>query len=1053
MKISAITLWVNAIASKMMGISCSALNGPTVTEPHSFWETLGYILLHTLTGFIEIVGEMIIKFIYSLSKWVLTIIDFIFIFIRQVIGLNTDFTSLEEISKSDMIFQFLFNENVLRVIRGMIGLAIILIILFSIISILKSELDFATNGGANSKKQILVSALKSFFLILIVPVIAVGGIVLSNAILKSIYMATAGGADVSMGSQVFVPSGYQANAYRRYADRNLKIPITFNFDQVGENDNINSWGSDGGVAELDEALKAFKSSDVWNRGFSTFTMFYTDGYLLMNTVDKLNNLYKDEGKTSPYHDLYDKGLYTSKDEYYVMADVVEYSMRNNMMFYFKTAQDVYQSYYQMRANAPRQVVAQMEDSIPIHQNGKDYTFDVNYLSNSNSVKYTHTANATDEAKGAVFIVALERNIEYKGKVYTYYYPLLSSEDNFYTDYYSKTDQIVIAKGLFEEGEKPTAIKLVDGNIKFYRDQLNIPTLLDFFPKISYEKPEGVTENLGVKVLREGISLLTGINVDDFIPYVYYSFDIFSLFTKKTYNIAELSGSGMKVDYNFSQDGYTITNLYKMLDFNVIILVFCCMILLGMLIKIMFGICFRVLDITLLAITYPAVVSTLPLDGGSRFKEWSSQFINKLVSIYGVIIGVNVMLLLMPTIYTFKIFTPQAIQSAINMHVLPAGITAGLLNFLLSLLFILVGFTMIEKAGNIFEILITGDKDNAGGIMKEGATAVNDLKQLPNNIGNFVSGKFVFDIAKKATTTATSFIPGGAFVAEGVSKIKHAKSQSKLTPDAEDLINKAQKTQQSAPQAQPGSGNAGPSGGAPVPGGAGGATGSADAAAASATGEAGAAAAGGAGGAAGGAGAAAGANGAAAGAEGVAAGAASGASSGAASGSAGGGAGMVAGAAAGAGVATASAASNEKKKFEEDLTEGPLAASEAPSMGTEADANGEADNSSSDVTSDAESDADASDSNEQSTSENQEESDEDDSNNNQSEEASPMQEADIKKHDKENPVFDATDTTEDEEVLEEIAKHPVKTAKAVASGIPPESEGIDPNNGGKGNPAE
>lgn len=794
MKFSAFTTALNAISLKMMGISSPAQNqigaigsNDLIQGANSFWETLGVILWRTVADIFITIWEMLVKLVYAIAKWLLTIIDFLFIFIRQLIGLNTDYASIEDISQSDMIFRFVFNDTVIRVIRAMLGFAVVLLILFCIIAILKSEFEYAQRGGNNSKKQIMVRTLKSIFLMVLVPIISIGAVVLSNAILKTLYMATAGGTDVSMGAQIFVASGYNANAYRRYANNNKKIPITFNFEEVTESDNVTGWGNDGSIAELDEALQAFKSSDVWNRGLTTFLMFYTDAFLDMDSVDKLNSIAKAEGKTSNYHAVYDEGIFTRAEEYYVMADVMDYSLKNHQAIYFKTAEEIYESFYNTLNLAPSEVRNQMGNYMPISKTADGYSFSVFFSGDSSATTYTHIEGETDEAKGAVFMIALEKEIEYNNRVYTYYYPLLSTEDNFATDYYARTRQPVVAKGLFEKGENPTAIKVEDGVVKFYRDDLNVPTLVDFFPTISYELPEGVTQDVGMMIIKAGFQAVTGVSADEFIPYVYYSFDIFNLFTKKSYNLVQLDSGYLALDYNFSQRSLTMENLYKMFDFNIVILVFASIIILGMLIKIIFGLALRVLDVTLLAITYPAVLSTYPLDGGDRFKGWVDMFIKKLVSIYGVVVGVNIVLLLFPAIDNLNLITPTMIQQAISLHWLPSSVTADFLNFLVEILFMLVAFTSIQSAAKIIESLITSSKtEDVGGIISDGEMVVNDLKKLPQTIGNVVTGKIILDVGKKAIDTATSFIPGSAIVADIHDRVKHKKDQAGMQSSIDSL---------------------------------------------------------------------------------------------------------------------------------------------------------------------------------------------------------------------------------------------------------------------------
>lgn len=825
MKFSSLSLMAKTFSSKLMGISAAEnLMGAgtnSIDSPNSFFETVWTLIKSTLYDLLTTVGELVIKVVYSIFKWMLTIIDFLFIFIRELIGMNDKLIELEDLSESDVIFKFIFSEEVSAVIKGMIGLAIMLIIIFSIFAIVKSEYDYVAHGkSSNSKKGILVSAMKSLLMMFLVPVIVIGGIVLANSILKSLYIATAGGTDVSMGTQVFVAAGYNSNAYRNYANNGYKIPITFNFEEPSETDNVTGWGSgDADINELDAALQDFKSSSVWNRGLTTFYMFYTDGFLDMGNVDELNRLYKQAGREedNPYHAVYDKGLYSSQNEYYVMADVIDYSLKTRTPIYFKTMQDIYESYYEVYNTAPSSVRNQMSSFMPIAKTTSGYKTTITYKGDNYSTEYNHKTDETDESEGAVFMIAIEESIEYNDEVYTYYYPILSGEHAFETHYHNSLRQPVIAKGIFEKGENPTAIKEEDGVVKFYRDDLNVPTLVDFFPTISYELPEGVTEDIGVKIIKGGFQAVTGVSADQFIPYVYYSFDVFNLFTKTTNSIVKLENGRMYVDYNFSQKNFTMENLYKISKFNIVILTISSIILLGMLIKVVFGVAIRVMDITLLFITYPAVLSTMPLDNGGRFGGWTKMFTNQTLSLYGVVIGINIMLLLFPVIDGLDLITPEMVASAFGGRMF-AGATAMFLNYLCELLFILVGFTSIQRFGILIELLIDENshdeedinysvttikeifgkgarqkkKDDpaaVSGVIKTGAMVVNDLSALPKKVGNIVSGKVFVDMKNKAVDAAVSMIPGGAVVREAKDYIEHKKEQSNMNKDVGDIKEK------------------------------------------------------------------------------------------------------------------------------------------------------------------------------------------------------------------------------------------------------------------------
>ena len=212
----------------------------------------------------------------------------------------------------------------------------------------------------------------------------------------------------------------------------------------------------------------------------------------------------------------------------------------------------------------------------------------------------------------------------------------------------------------------------------------------------------------------------------------------------------------------------------------------------MLLKILFGVAHRVMDVTLLAITYPAVLSTYTLDNGSRFKNWSKTMLQKILSIYGVIVGVNLVLLLISALEDVSIFNPEDF-GATNINI--ASYTAGFINGFIRLLFMLVAFTMLERTTALVENIFSGqsvtDKKgnpNPSAMIKDGEQTVNDLKKVPALAASVVSGKLFMDLGSKVAATAASMIPGAAAAKEVIDFAQHKKQMH----DAKKEVKQAKK---------------------------------------------------------------------------------------------------------------------------------------------------------------------------------------------------------------------------------------------------------------------
>ena len=190
-----------------------------------------------IAGIVKI-GEKIWGWIASilikLVQFMLRIVDFFQFFAGRLTGIDT-WSSKADISRvtladTDVIFRFLLSGKVRTVIISILGLSILLLIIFTIVAVVRSDYSAATDpdGKADgSKKGIIKRAGRALFLMAIVPIILVFGILSSNAVLASLSNAIKTDTAVSLGGQIFTASSYEANRYRIYADNGQRIPTEF----------------------------------------------------------------------------------------------------------------------------------------------------------------------------------------------------------------------------------------------------------------------------------------------------------------------------------------------------------------------------------------------------------------------------------------------------------------------------------------------------------------------------------------------------------------------------------------------------------------------------------------------------------------------------------------------------------------------------------------------------------------------------------------------------------------------------------------------------------
>ena len=228
---------------------------PLVSKIYSFVSNfiLSMILPSTEKGlgsyifghFFQKILEGLANFFYFICRWFLAFMDFLQYFIQKLIGLDYWLDSskdgarkLSEATSEDMIFKFLYADSVQKVFRALIAVFVVLLIIFTIYAIIKSEWDYMTGDGSkgNSKASIFRSSAKAIALVIVFPILLVMGIVSSNAILASIIKAV--GVDMSdtFGGKIFSVSAQSANKYRHYVDNDTYYPtsdkVTFYLDDA-----------------------------------------------------------------------------------------------------------------------------------------------------------------------------------------------------------------------------------------------------------------------------------------------------------------------------------------------------------------------------------------------------------------------------------------------------------------------------------------------------------------------------------------------------------------------------------------------------------------------------------------------------------------------------------------------------------------------------------------------------------------------------------------------------------------------------------------------------
>ena len=150
------------------------------------------------------------ELLYILQKSICYLLDFIRDVFCKLAGIDTVAINGE---KTDLLSHFLLSDGVKNAFWGVFLVGVILLFVFVIIAIIKSEA--ADPQHKKTKGQIITKALQSFITFLLIPFLLIAGISLVNAVMGAIHGSMTGAmldgnSNSLIGGQILVTSGYDA---------------------------------------------------------------------------------------------------------------------------------------------------------------------------------------------------------------------------------------------------------------------------------------------------------------------------------------------------------------------------------------------------------------------------------------------------------------------------------------------------------------------------------------------------------------------------------------------------------------------------------------------------------------------------------------------------------------------------------------------------------------------------------------------------------------------------------------------------------------------------
>lgn len=315
---------------------------------------------------LEVILNFILRIIYLISTFIMSFIEFLQYVVSIMLGITTDISDFVVLDSRNPLVKMLTNETVLKVFKYILGVSIVLVIIFTIYAIIKSEYSYAAgdkDGDTVNIGRILKRSLKSLFTMGIFPLVMILGVVLVNAILAGFNDVLKGGENTTLAGQVFISGAYTANNYRNFANEDERIPIVINFDDPYVSGQYIGYSTE----DLVNIYKPFqpKAEELYDKmldkSFGSFT----------ETIVYRNNKLYNASNFSGYEQFV-----CTREQYYVMADFIDYAIKNNVTFYVKnmTDSDITWKYVEQSVyNTETQTLKITYKDASNLNNGKSYT--------------------------------------------------------------------------------------------------------------------------------------------------------------------------------------------------------------------------------------------------------------------------------------------------------------------------------------------------------------------------------------------------------------------------------------------------------------------------------------------------------------------------------------------------------------------------------------------------------------------------------------------------------------------------------------------------------
>ena len=361
---------------------------------------------------------------------------------------------------------------------------------------------------------------------------------------------------------------------------------------------------------------------------------------------------------------------------------------------------------------------------------------------------------------------------------------------------------IIAKGMITPNMNPTAIRLVEGNVVFYRTQVLASTGVD----ANAVKATQTVSEVNTVGFTQTVETTSHKKVSGKASRAMFisSFDLKSFVNTDT-NVFFMQN---EVAYSSSPDEFGMFSVldefaryYNLFGMPLGLLFMAFMSVIPILFKASAAVLRRILDLLFYVLIGPVVISMTSLDyedngaGKMAFDKWKQGVTQALIAALGFIIGFRLYYLLTKTTLNMS-FVSEATFANIQRIGGLGFVTIDFLDVIIRFMFLLTSSSMIEKAGNMLLRIISGGEVSSAFASPIGGKDVvetlqemkDEIQKATEKVSGIYSGKAILGAKNAALEAVKSMIPGSAMVGSAVNMAKGIstnRESKKLEKDLQD----------------------------------------------------------------------------------------------------------------------------------------------------------------------------------------------------------------------------------------------------------------------------